>query len=242
MSKTTQTVAVVTCLVLLTVVLAGCTKAQPPAAGPGPMPAAGPPVPQAAAPAGEAGVEPGTLAEAVAVREGLQSYEMTIAIPDEKEITQLVKLENGELVGVKVIVAGDEWMLMDKAEGVIYAYSPELETVMKMAMEGGEDEGTEMPTIDVDSFDADAAIVGSETIDGVDCWVVDTIVKEEGNEAKVWVGKQDGLLRQAEAEDKVIKFTYDKINAVPDSEFELPEGIEILDMAEMMKGMGEETQ
>jgi len=29
---------------------------------------------------------------------------------------------------------------------------------------------------------------------------------------------------------------------VPDSEFELPEGIEILDMAEMMKGMGEETQ
>ena len=238
MPKTTQTVAVVACLVLLALVLAGCTKAQPPATGPGPMPAGRP----AVAPPAEVGAEPGTLAEAVAVREGLQSYEMTMTIPDEEKITQLVKLEGGELVGVKMIMGGDEWMLVDKAEGVIYAYSPEMEAAVKLPMESGEGEGTEMPTIDVDSFDADAAIVGSETIDGVDCWVVDTTVKVEGNEAKIWVGKEDGLLRQAEAEGEVIKFTYDKINAVPDSEFELPEGIEIIDMAEMMEGMGEETQ
>ncbi len=238
MPKTTQTVAVVACLVLLAVVLAGCTKAQPPATGPGPMPAGRP----AGAPPGEVGAEPSTLAEVVAAREELESYEMTISLPEGDKVTQLVKLEDGELVRAKMITEGDEWMLVDKAEGVIYTYSPEMQAAVKLPMESGEGEGTEMPTIDVDSFDADAAIVGSETIDGVDCWVVDTIVKEEGNEAKVWVGKEDGLLRQAEAEGKVIKFTYDKINAVPDSEFELPEGIEILDMAEMMESMGEETQ
>ena len=228
MPKTTQTVAVVACLVLLAVVLAGCTKAQSPATGPGPMPAGRP----AAGPPGEAGVEPSTLAEAVAAREGLESYKMTMTIPGEKEITQLVKLEDGELVRAKIITEGDKWMLLDKAEGVIYAYSPEMEAAVKLPMESGEGEGTEMPTIDVDSFDTDAAIVGSETIDGVDCWVVDTIVKEEEKEAKIWVGKEDGLLRQAESEGKAIKFTYDKINAVPDSEFELPADIEIMDMSE----------
>jgi len=241
MRKTTQTVVVAACLVLA-VALVGCAKAPQPEGGPGPTPPGPARTPQTAAPAEEAGPAPSTLAEAVKARAELESYEMAMVLPDGKKVTQLVKLEDGEMARAKVITEGDEWMLVDRTESVIYAYSPEMETAMKMPMEGGEGEGTEMPTIDVDSFDPAVPIVGSETIDGTDCWVMDTTLKQEEKESKVWVGKEDGLLRQVEAEGEVVKFTYDKINAVPDSEFELPEGIEIMDMSEMMKGVGEEAE
>lgn len=232
MHKTIQTVGVAACLVLLAVLLVGCTKAPPTGTGPAPAPVRPPRAP------GAAGGEPSTLAEAVKAREGLQSYEMTITLPDGEKVTQLAKLEGGEMVRMK-IEQEDGWVLVDKTEGVIYAYSSEMEAVMKLPIEGGEGEGTEMPTIDVDSFDTNAAIVGSETLDGVDCWVVDTTAKEQEEEAKVWVSKADGLLRQVQHDDEVMKVEYAKMNAVPDSEFELPKGLEIMDMSEMLEGLGE---
>jgi len=226
--------AIAACLVLA-VVLVGCTKAPGPEGGPGPTPAGPARTPQAEAPADESGAAPSTLGEAVNARAELESYEMAMVLPDGKKATQLVKLEDGETARVKVITEGEEWMLVDRTEGVIYAYSPDMEAAIKLPPEVSKGEESKTVTIDVDSFDPAVPIVGSETIDGTDCWVVDATLGEEKKETKVWVGKEDGLLRQVEREGEVVKFTYDKINAVPDSEFELPEGIKIMDTDEMIK-------
>ncbi len=49
--------------------------------------------------------------------------------------------------------------------------------------------------------------------------------------------KKYGLPRQMEAEGKVVKLKYEAINAVPDSEFQLPAGTKVQDMADAMKQM-----
>ena len=47
---------------------------------------------------------------------------------------------------------------------------------------------------------------------------------EQGAKSTVWLDKQYGLARQMQFGDKLIKEKYDQINAVPDSDFELPPG------------------
>lgn len=158
--------------------------------------------------------------------------------PEGETITQVVKLEAGEPVRMK-IEQEEGWVMMDMAEKVMYMYSPEAGGVLKMPMDGGEG-AEEMPVIGTENFETDVPILSSDTLDGVECWVVETLLEEKDEASKVWIDKEYGLLRQAQQGEEIVKFAYDKINAVPDSAFELPEGIEFMDMSEMLEGMMQE--
>jgi len=232
MRKTVQTVGLAVIMLLVVVLLAGCPKAPPAGEGVGPPPARATTGP----PAGQAVSEPGTLAEALKVRAALTSYEVTMTIPEGETVTQVVKLEAGEPVRMK-IEQEEGWVIMDIAEKVMYMYSPEADGVLKMPMDVGEG-AEEMPVVGPENFETDVPILGSDTLDGVECWVVETLLLEEKDEAsKVWIDKEYGLLRQAQQGEEIVKFEYDKINEEPYSAFELPEGVEVMDMSEMLEGM-----
>jgi hypothetical protein len=68
--------------------------------------------------------------------------------------------------------------------------------------------------------------VTSAKLSGVDCYLVQW-KDERGEQTQVWVDKQYGLERKSQSARGTTTFTYSKINAVPDSEFELPTGLKI---------------
>ena len=62
-----------------------------------------------------------------------------------------------------------------------------------------------------------------------------TIAGEAG-EGTFWLDKETGLLRKAEMQGDVIEFALARINEIPASEFELPQGVEVMDMGDMFGG------
>lgn len=67
-----------------------------------------------------------------------------------------------------------------------------------------------------------------ETLDGVACLRVD-VKRQDGTNATYWLDTQYGLLRQSKIGDQVTKIKYEEINSVPDSAFELPKGVKVID-------------
>jgi len=231
-------------LLAAAILLAGCPllKARqvvqnvPAVPGEGSAPSAGP-TPSAS----ETGATPtangGPGAELTRKRAALESYAMTVVVDGKPTLKQYVKFENGKLVRMKTDLGGQGgWMYLMADQGVSYIYDAKRKTAMKM--QGGDEEakkkmeslpGTpEVP--DAEELAKASAKWGTETVDGVECWVIQTAVA--GQDSKVWLDKKYGLVRQMQAGDKVMKHRYEKINAVPDSEFELPPGTKIVDLAE----------
>lgn len=247
--RRTACIAVTGCLVGM-LLLCGCPllkgrqvvqniPAGPP--GGGPAPSAGPAVPTTGAgarPAGRAG--PG--AELASKRAALKSYAMTIVVDGKPTTKQYMKFANGKLVRMKTDLGGQGgWMYLMADKGLSYIYDAKTKTAMKMqAGEGKAQEKMESlpgaPDVpDPEELAKTATKWGTETVDGVECWVLQTAFA--GQESKVWLDKKYGLVRQMQAGDKLIKHQYEKINAVPDSEFDLPPGTKVVDIAKGLPQM-----
>lgn len=75
-----------------------------------------------------------------------------------------------------------------------------------------------------DGYPLSAPVVGSDTIDGVECWRLDLSEQAGG---VMWIGKEDGLMRREEAGGEITRFVVSDINSVPDSVFDVPDGLEL---------------
>jgi len=182
-----------------------------------------------------------TLGEAMKSFDMPSSFEMTVTGGGEDGPNSMVmKMDETELLAMRMEMDGDV-MLLDMAEKVMYMYDTEENAAMKMPVED-EDEA-DSPNV-YRFYADDLKVSGSETIDGVDCWVVEGMESDDAPD-KAWIGKADGLMRQAQDGDDLLTFTYTRINEVPDSEFELPADAKIEDLGAMMEGlegMGETTE
>lgn len=238
MPKTIWVVSLMMLILTVAVLLVGCPKAPPAETGSATMPgpSAGPAGPAAEALA-EPGEKPSKLADILASRQALTSYEAEITNLDGEVVKQLVKLQDN--APVKMMMETPEGsILMDMEEKVLYIYSPKENSAMKMSMEG-EAGVKDMPTVGLEGFAPEGAVTGSEDLDGVACWVIETHPRDEDKTVKIWVDKKYGLLRQGIDDKETVTFTYSRLNKVRDSELELPADVEIIDMAEMMKGTSE---
>jgi len=215
---------------VLMAAISGCPKAPPGDAG-----LVEPPMPPPEQVSDEGpSAEPGTLAEALKSVKAPDSYEMTMTM-DDKEMVQLVSLKDGAVV--KVVIKDEaDTIFIDMAEKTMLVYDAEDKTAMSLPMEEDED----MPVIGTDMLEQDVEIAGSEDVDGIACWIVETTMKGEEDKAKLWIEKETGLMRKGEAEDESMVFKYDRINEVPDEEFKLPEGVEVTDLADIMGGAKED--
>lgn len=155
-----------------------------------------------------------------------KSYEATWESGDMK-VKQLVMIRDGEPARVKMETE-DGVLYFDVADQEMYIYDQDENTAMKMPLK--EDAERDMDW-KPDEYDSAAKIVGSETVDGVDCWVFEGDV--EGDALKSWVGKKDGLPRKAIMGEDSISFSYDRLGEVSEDELKLPEDAEILDFSDM---------
>jgi len=177
-------------------------------------------------------VEPGAAADPWIGRP-LQDYLATIDHPSSYELrsdsgrsteTQrqtLFTLVGGHVTMVKVIEEG-RWMLIDIEAGAMYAFKDGAEAIIKIP--AADLAGFSDPT---GAANMDGSIQRSETIDGHDCWVVRPSGIETRDE--VWVDRETGLVRQVKRLGVIHRFSYVRINEVPESEFALPEGAKVIE-------------
>jgi hypothetical protein len=118
-------------------------------------------------------------------------------------------------------------MVMDFDAGEMVSYNTETMEGFSVPVSDQEAADAPMPW---EEYDEDANVTGSETVNGVECWVVETAAGPEGQTATVWIGKEDGLMRQIKQGEETITFTIEDVNSVPDSEFVVPDDVEVQEM------------
>lgn len=207
------------CLIaILAILVAGCGKKQQEATPTPPMP----PVPTA-------GEGANTLGDLMKKQVGLTSYVMLMDSGVMKSKIA-VKMANGKPVAMKMQTNKSDWIIMQLDKKMQYIYNPAMKSVMAMPMTGA---APTSPTKGMPDAEALKALVGqkvtSETIDGVD-----TLKVSNADGSKVyWVEKEHSLPVQVKEGAQTIKFKYEQINSVPDSEFEVPAGTKIQEMPKM---------
>lgn len=163
-----------------------------------------------------------TLGDLLKKQSGLSSYVMVMDMGQMK-MRMAQKMDNGKPVRMKMDMGSQGWMLMQMDKKMQYMYNPATKSAMAMPISDAAMQNTQK-----DPLAALKAMVGSkissETIDGVDC------LKVEDKNGTYWCEKKNGLPVQAEVMGNKMKFKYEQINSVPDSEFELPAGVTIQQM------------
>ncbi len=250
MKVSVNIVGVVVVAMVLVIALSGCPRKAPEPTGAPPV-VGGPPVgsPTPEVPAGELN----TLADVWDKLNANSSYELTMTMPGGEVATQLMKLEDGKPVKMRMNNPdGSSFVLMDMKEHLIYMCAPEENMAIKMEMsasggEGGATSDAAKMIFGPDSVESNVELKTSETLGGVECWTVNTTTKGEDEDmvAKLWVNKATGLVVQMEVAGETLKMEYSRLNGIADGEFELPEGLEVMDMAEemgraMSEGLAEE--
>jgi outer membrane lipoprotein-sorting protein len=161
----------------------------------------------------------------------------------------MVTTENGEIVSTSTAwLKGNNMRVDTTAEGqavsmimrgddqVSYMYQPDENKAWKTVL----DEVPESVTGDVEAImDLNPTIIGTETIDGMRCTVIEYVVMEKPEEVKMkqWIWLKNGLPVQMEmtspsgtsrTEMKNLEF-----GSISDSTFELPAGVDIVNLSDM---------
>jgi len=185
-----------------------------------------------------------TLADVVDSFTMPSSFRMTVDEGGETQ-TMVMMMDGDQAAKMRMEQEGpdaSEVMIMDFAGGQMISYNTGTNEGFRLPI--SEEEAADAPKPYSD-YDEAAKVTGSEEIDGVDCWVLETTTmgQDEGL-AQVWIGKKDGLMRQAKQGEEIATLTISDINSVPESEFEVPDDIEISDMSDLgdMPGVPEDGE
>lgn len=221
MRKYTWLIAILVVAMLAVTFMAGCGKKQESSS----VVSTGSPSAGTAASPTTAPAKISTLADLIKKQGGLSSYIMTMDMGQMKMRTAM-KMEGGKPVAMKVDMGPQGWMLMRVDKKMQYMYNPQTKGVMGMPISD-----TAMASAQKDPLAQLKAMAGakvsSDTVDGVDC------LKVVSGQGTFWCEKENGLPVQAQVMGKLMKFKYEQINSVADSEFELPAGTKVQTMPAM---------
>ncbi|MBD3292427.1 MAG: hypothetical protein GF393_05855 [Armatimonadia bacterium] len=177
-----------------------------------------------------------TLADVVDSFTMPTSFRMTMS-DGEREQTMAMMMDGQQATKLRVEQAGadaSDVMIMDFEGGAMYSYNTGTNEGFKLPV--SEEEAADAP-MPYDDYDETAKVTGSEEIEGVECWVVETSeMGPEGETATVWIGKKDGLMRQVKQGEEVTTFTISDVNAVDASIFEVPGDVTFEEMPTQMGG------
>ena len=125
-----------------------------------------------------------------------------------------------------------------------YIYHPDENTAFKVTLEqAGQQAGqTETPSDfieDVDTKPDKYRIVDSVVYDGAKCKIVEVTSADGQEQTRMWVREDYGIGPRRELEPEgekvVLEFKNLKLGPQPPGTFELPAGVEVMDMSEMLK-------
>jgi outer membrane lipoprotein-sorting protein len=119
--------------------------------------------------------------------------------------------------------------IIDRNEGAMYNYMPAQNLAYKMDIS----QAPESPVTGMENLEGyDPTIIGSEVVDGKDCLVVEATY--EGVKTKSWIWKEHGfpvkVVTTTPQGEMTIEYKNIDFGDIPDSEFELPAGVQIVEI------------
>ncbi len=213
-------------LVLMLVLIAGCSSQEKPAN-----------TDSGQTPANQQEKGETSLVDVFAKNKGIQSmsFEMTTTMPEGPALESKMwfKGENLRMETNMPEAGGNVVYIANKADKAMYMYQPAQNIAMKLPYKEEQFSGPQDKAQDVDA--SKAHYVGKDKIDGKTCLVYELSV--EGAKEKIWVWEEYGLpLRmetEAEGQKTIIEYRNVKVGDIDDNMFKLPAGTQIMDMANM---------
>ncbi len=124
---------------------------------------------------------------------------------------------------------------------VAYVYHPDENAAFKMTLDQAQQTETPSDFIeDVDTRPDKYKIVDSVVYDGVKCKIVEVTGADGQEQVKMWVREDYGIPVRVESsgpdgEKMLLVYKNLKLGPQPSGTFELPAGVEVMDMSEMIK-------
>ncbi len=172
-----------------------------------------------------------SLEDILGLGAGIESvkYDIVITAPGMETITTKMWVKQDKMRTEVSQQGEDVVMLVDYDEGVAYMYMPDENKAMKIPL-------TQAPESVVEATQAiadyDYTVIGTETMDGKVCLVVE--YSYDGVSAKAWIWKEHGFpirIETTTAEGTTVaEFKNIDFSDIPDSMFELPAGVEIMEL------------
>jgi outer membrane lipoprotein-sorting protein len=210
------------CLVVLSLMLASCAKPAPTT----PTTPTAPTTPTT--PTAPTGGE--TLGEILGRAEGIASmkYDLVMTGPGAPTMTQKVWVKKNKMRMETTQQEQTAIILIDIDAQTMYMYMPEQNMAMKMNFSQAAKSATE-EAASIQNYNP--TILGTETIDGKVCLVVEYTVEEATT--KAWIWEEHGFPIRVDVTTTAGKTTIEYKNIefvdIPDSMFELPAGVEIIE-------------
>jgi outer membrane lipoprotein-sorting protein len=219
-------------LVLVLVVVLGCVSVAACGGGGEGGATTAPPTDGVTTPAGGGNGAPAgeDLEEILGLGAGIVSvkYDMLVTAPGTPTMTMHMWVKHNKIRTEMTEQGQTTIMLIDYDAGTYYMYMPDQNMAMQMPFDQAAESAIEEAQ-SITNYDYD--IVGTETMDGKVCLVVTYTVGNES--AKMWVWKEHGFpirIETTTAEGTtVVEFKNIDFSNIPDSMFELPPGVEVME-------------
>lgn len=171
------------------------------------------------------------------------SYDFTIKSKD-VNMTGKVWAQKNKLK-TEMTVSGQKILTIFDNDTVYQCDLPN-KVAMKFSMKGTQAFGVQKPKQPSDFNDnykgESLKIIDSTVYEGVKCKVMLAVEKNTNDQVKMWVREDYGLPMRAEittakGEKMVVEYKNMKIGSLPTDTFNLPPGLKVQDMSEMMKNL-----
>jgi outer membrane lipoprotein-sorting protein len=155
-------------------------------------------------------------------------YDMVISLPGMDTTTMSLWMKNNKYRTETTSAGLKGISLMDASAGTYYVYMPDQNTAMKMKFAPSMAPQTIAYSANLIN-QMSPMITGTETIDGISCWVVASSLGQDTY--KIWIWKDNGVpIRMemtASSGKTVIEYKNIDLSDIPDSMFDLPAGVTI---------------
>ena len=230
--KRTTIISIVLCFIMVGLLAAGCGGTKQSAA-PGPSPSSQPAEPKQE-----------SVADLFAKGQKISglSYDFVMTAKEEKPLTGKMWIAGKKMKSEMMIENNKMMTIIDGDANVVYTYNPAENMAMKIPL-NNQVKTTDTPdkfTKDVDA--GKVKVLETTTYDGVKCRVL--LIADEPNktQTKMWVREDYGIPLRVEVTDPsgaktVMEYKNMTVGAVPSDVFQLPSGVPVTDMSQMMKSM-----
>ena len=146
--------------------------------------------------------------------------------------------KNGKMRIDATIMGQQTSMIIDQAAKTAIMWTAGQNQAMKMPMDQAQQQTGAVPDVQNLTSDSNRKLVGTETVDGQLC---DVYESTDGDiKSKTWISKSNGFPVKSEVTTPagVVTSVYKnfKTGGVADNLFELPAGMQVMDLGELMKG------
>ncbi|MBN1370008.1 MAG: outer membrane lipoprotein carrier protein LolA [Dehalococcoidaceae bacterium] len=161
-------------------------------------------------------------------------YDTVVIPPESGEFTTHVWVKGGKMRTESTAEGETVVMILDQDSETMYMYMPEQNMAMKIAFDTSQAEDSVLDeTEDITAHNP--VIVGTETLDGKVCMVIE--YSDTNISYKAWIWKDKGLpvqmIMTTPQGNSTIRYQNYDFGAIDDSVFTIPEGVEIVDMSQL---------